>query len=114
MNLNRLRPYTTVIMTLSFVLISFTGVILFLAPEGPMGRGWNWLGISKHEYKDIHLYLGVLAMILVLFHAYLNSRPLFHYLHRTTALWKHPLLWGVMGVLIVISCALFFSVSHHH
>lgn len=112
MNMNRLRPYTAVTMALTFVFIGLTGLILFLAPEGPTGRGWHWLGLSKHQYKDIHLYLGALAVVLVSFHTYLNNRPLLHYLNQTTRGWKHPLVWATLLLLTFMGTALFLSAPH--
>ncbi|GAA5215659.1 DUF4405 domain-containing protein [Corallincola platygyrae] len=109
MNLNCWRPYTAVTMMMALLIVSATGLLLFLAPHGPEGRGWMLWGLSKHTYKDIHLYLGFLAFALMLFHGYLNLKPLSHYMGNKTGAgrswYKHPLLWGIAIVIILAGLA---------
>ncbi|SHO57463.1 DUF4405 domain-containing protein [Vibrio quintilis] len=107
MNANRFRPYTAVTMMLALMMIAVTGFVLFLAPHGPGSGYWQWLGLTKHELKDIHLYLAFLAVVLMLFHGYLNLKPMSLYLKgKRGRLWHHPLLWAGGGVVVVIWLAL--------
>jgi hypothetical protein len=109
MNFNRLRPYGTVTMMLVLALLAATGLLLYLAPQGQGSRLWSYLGMSKHQYKDIHLYLGLLVTLLALLHSYINFKPLSHYLafKQETKIWAHPFLWAVLIVIVVVMLALF-------
>ncbi|CAM3763857.1 hypothetical protein VA7868_03684 [Vibrio aerogenes CECT 7868] len=112
MNPNKFRPYTTLMLLLSFILIAITGFVLFLAPHGPGSGYWQWLGLTKHELKDIHLYLGFFAVALILLHGYLNLRPLSVYLkNQRHQLWRHPAIWSVVGVVVVVWLALSVGVE---
>ncbi len=106
MNLNRIRPYTTVLLLISWILIALTGLTLYLIPHGPASRSWAWMGISKHEFKDIHFYLGIVAVLLISFHGYLNVRALKKYFTSKKDIWSHPLLWATVSVSAVVSIAL--------
>jgi hypothetical protein len=109
MNFNRLRPYATVTMMLVLALLAATGLLLYLAPQGQGSRLWSYLGMSKHQYMDIHLYLGLLVALLALLHGYVNFKPLSHYLafKQETKIWAHPFLWAVLIVITVVALALF-------
>lgn len=109
MNHNRLRPYTAVTMVLVLFLLMLTGLILYLAPQGPGSRNWLLLGIDKHLYKDIHLYFGVVVTILVLVHSFLNIKPLTNYvkLSSKTGIW--PLLCALTVVFFTLVSAFYFA-----
>lgn len=106
MNLNRIRPYTTIILLIAWILIALTGLTLYLIPHGPASRNWVWLGVSKHEFKDIHFYLGILAVLLVSFHGYLNVRALKKYFTSNKRILSHPLLWATVVVSVIVAVAL--------
>ncbi|MBB1271045.1 DUF4405 domain-containing protein [Shewanella sp. SR44-3] len=104
MNLNRFRPYAAITMMLMLALLAATGLLLYLAPHGQASRLWSYLGIAKHQYKDIHLYLGLLVTLLALLHGYVNFKPLSHYLafKRKAKIWTHPLIWALLIVITVV------------
>ncbi|MBW8190928.1 DUF4405 domain-containing protein [Neiella marina] len=107
MNLNRLRPYTAVILAFSFTVLMVTGLILFVAPHGPGSSQWAWIGLTKHQYKDIHLYLGFISIALVLFHVVLNKKPLTKYLAGKNENWGNPVLWAIAVIVAVVSFVVF-------
>ena len=108
MKINKLRPYTSMTMMLSTVIITITGIILYIAPQGPGSRYWEYLGLTKHDYKDVHLFLGILATCLVILHGVINMRSITSYCQKKVALHKHPLLWSSILVTIIIGLALLF------
>ena len=107
MNLNRFRPYTAVTMGVVFVVLLITGLVLYLAPYGPGSRGWEWMGLTKHQYKEIHLYLGLFCVALAVFHGALNVKPLTKYIRNQSNLWGHPLVWAAACVVLLVVLALF-------
>ncbi len=111
MNMNRIRPYTTVLLLLLFCVLCVTGSVLYYSPSGH-GSGRDLIfGISKHEMKALHFYFALGMAGLVLFHIYLNIKALKKYLglHSKGKDWMHPLLWGMIG--IVLSGSFILSVN---
>jgi|TARA_B110000090_G_scaffold122721_1_gene136048 cytochrome b561 len=106
MNYNKLRPYTAVTMMLALALLTVTGGILYFAPQGPDSRIWSWLGLSKHQFKDIHFYLGFIVAIFATIHGLLNLSAINHYLKHSLKVWTHPLLFAFGIVFIAVITAL--------
>jgi len=108
MNYNKLRPYTVVTMMLALVLLAITGGILYFAPQGPDSRIWFCLGLSKHQFKDIHFSLGFIVAILATIHGFLNLSSINNYLKHSVKIWIHPLLFAlvVMFVAVIITLLL--------
>ena len=54
--------------------IAVTGLLLaFVIPEGRAGRGSKYfLGLHRHEWGDIHLFLSLLLLSLVVLHLWFN------------------------------------------
>ncbi len=72
--MNSLRKTTSLIITFSFLIMTYTGIILFIAP-----KGWKFLGLDKGQYVALHITFMVLFTIGILIHLYLNYRPLVSY-----------------------------------
>lgn len=69
-----------IISFICFLVISFTGIVLWrVLPSGSGfqgGRGFTedniFLGLFRHQWNDIHNYIGLLLIILVLLHLALH------------------------------------------
>ena len=79
---------------------------LYLAPQGPGSRSWLLFGVSKHLYKDIHLCFGVVVTLMVLFHSFLNIKPLTNYLNLASKTGVSPLLCALIVVFFTVVVAL--------
>ena len=66
----------------SFILLCFTGVILFVEPHGRVAywTKWNFIGLEKDQLGNIHLFSGLLFLVAGGFHLYYNWKPLIRYL----------------------------------
>ena len=57
------------------ILLAGTGIILkWKIPHGPAGRDISLWGLGKHDWKDIHLWGGILLTLLVLWHLWLHRK----------------------------------------
>lgn len=76
------RRFTSLTITLSFLIMSYTGIILFLAPKGRVANWTNWqlLGLDKTQYTNLHVTFMVLFLLGIIFHMYLNWSSLLNYL----------------------------------
>ncbi|MDD3462800.1 MAG: DUF4405 domain-containing protein [Sulfurospirillaceae bacterium] len=77
-----LRRFISLSLTLSFLMMTFTGVILFIAPKGRVANWTNWdiFGLNKTQYENLHITFSLLFFTLMVFHIYLNWKPLIAYL----------------------------------
>lgn len=76
------RRFISLMIFLSFFVMSYTGIILFLAPKGRVANWTNWelLGLDKTHYTNLHVTFMVLFILGMIFHIYLNWRVLLNYL----------------------------------
>lgn len=75
------RAFTSVMMTLGFLLLAVSGTVLFLAPPGRVANWTNWtmLGLRKSEWGGLHIWFGTLFLALTVLHVIYNWRPLISY-----------------------------------
>ncbi len=76
------RVFTALCSLVSFILLCFTGVILYIEPHGRVAywSGWHFLSLEKNQWDNIHIYSGLLFLIAGGFHIYYNWKPLIKYL----------------------------------
>lgn len=75
------RAFFSVLMTLSFIGMTFTGVILFVVPPGRIVNwtGWTMLALTKHQWIGLHDWFGIIFVVASFFHVYLNWNLLVSY-----------------------------------
>lgn len=88
MNLKRLimksRPLVSWIVTWSFLIMTWTGIVLFFAPKGRVAKWveWEFTGLTKGQYENLHITFMVLFVIGIGIHIYLNWKPLMNYIRN--------------------------------
>ena len=77
-----LRRFISLSISFSFLIMSYTGIILFLSPKGRVANWTNWelLGLDKTQYTHLHVTFMVLFLLGMFFHIYLNWGSLLNYL----------------------------------
>ena len=88
----RLKPFVSWLLTVTFLLLAGSGVVLYLAPVGRIANwsGWHVLGIRKEAWQAVHTNLAVLFVAAALWHLVLNWAMLIGYVKR----------WGLRGLLL--------------
>ncbi|WP_331775358.1 DUF4405 domain-containing protein [Sulfurospirillum sp. 1612] len=78
------RKFVSLSITFSFIIMTYTGIFLFISPKGRVAHWTNWelFGLSKDQYTDLHVTFMVLFIVGIALHLYLNWRPLMHYLQN--------------------------------
>ena len=102
------RSLTTFTILLSFLVIAFTGVILYITPQGRVAHWTDWrlLGLGKEGWSAVHINTCLLFLIVAGFHVYLNWRVLFSYI-RTRAVagfrrkWELAIAASVTTVFVI-------------
>ena len=78
----KIRRLTSLTASLAFVLMLLTSVILFITPQGRVAywADWRLWGLTKTDWGNIHINLGLLFLIALSVHIYYNWKPLISYL----------------------------------
>jgi len=76
------RAFTSLCSLVSFILLFFTGIILYMEPHGRVAywTNWSFLGLEKNQWGNIHVFSGLLFLLSGGFHLYYNWKPLMRYL----------------------------------
>ncbi|MGD2270031.1 MAG: DUF4405 domain-containing protein [Desulfobacterales bacterium] len=78
----KIRRITSLTALLSFSLLILTAIILYIVPQGRIAywADWRLWGLTKTQWGNIHIILGVLLLISISFHVYYNWKPIVSYL----------------------------------
>ena len=91
-----------------FLLMSLTGLVLYVMPAGRVAYWINWdmIGLSKDDWGNIHILSSLLFIIAGAFHITLNWKPLMNYfrdkVRSTIRLRKELAISAILSVLIII------------
>jgi len=74
---------------LSFILIFISsGVLYFIPDRGVTGwTAWSFLGLDKQQWDNLHINLGILFLVFIIWHIYFNWKPIKAYL-KVKKEWK--------------------------
>ncbi|RXJ91536.1 hypothetical protein CRV01_00135 [Arcobacter sp. CECT 8983] len=77
-----LKKITSLTMLLSIILMTYTGIMLFISPPGRVAKWSNWeiLGLGKDEYAQVHSTFMVLFIVATILHIYYNWKPMLSYM----------------------------------
>jgi len=77
-----MRKITSLTLALSFLLMTYTGIMLFLCPHGRVAywSDWHFLGLTKSQYGDLHTTSMIVFILFGILHIYYNWKPIVSYL----------------------------------
>jgi len=88
-NNNRFRPRAFLSLTLffAFILLAFSGLALYLRPEGSVARwiDWRLLGLNKSGWEGVHTLFCITFMVTAVTHLIWNWRALSRYIRKKAA-----------------------------
>lgn len=104
-----LRDAISLTLLLSGVVVLVTSIVLYCGPPTHVAHfsDWRVMGLTKCQWNAIHIVIGLLFMIVMLFHVYLNRKPIFMYLGNSN---KKPILFTKAFVLS-LAITLYVSVG---
>jgi len=75
------RPFFSLLAAVSFIGMTFTGVILFVVPPGRIANwtGWTLLALTKHQWIGLHDWFSIIFVVASGFHLYFNWKPFVSY-----------------------------------
>ena len=77
-----LRKTVSLTLGLSFLVMTVTGLVLFITPQGKVAywSHWTLMGLGKEEWAGLHITSMVLLLVTGIWHIYYNWTPLVSYL----------------------------------
>jgi len=77
-----MKRITSLTALLSFCLLVLTSIILYIVPHGRVAywSTWQLWGLSKDQWGNIHINIGILFLITIFLHIYYNWKPILSYL----------------------------------
>ncbi len=79
------QGFISLLVFLSFVIMLFSGIVLYIAPEGSFSRwtGWTVLGLSKSDWELQHTIFSYVFSVAALVHIFVyNIIPLLSYFRK--------------------------------
>ncbi len=76
------RAFTAFLVTWAFLVLTVTGVVLYIVPQGRVANWTQWalLGLSKDSWGDLHILFGALFILAGALHLWFNWKPFRNYL----------------------------------
>ncbi|MBN1804222.1 MAG: DUF4405 domain-containing protein [Sedimentisphaerales bacterium] len=75
------RAFFSLLAAVSFIGMTFTGVILFVVPPGRIANwsGWTMLALTKDQWIGLHDWFSIIFVVACGFHLYFNWGPFVSY-----------------------------------
>ncbi len=74
---------------LSFIVLALSSGVLYLIPNRKVTSWteWRFLGLDKQQWDNLHINLGILFLVMIVWHIYFNWKPIKNYLKKKKE-WK--------------------------
>ena len=81
-----MKKITSLSLGFSFLIMSYTGILLPLAPHGRVSRWLDWhiFGLAKTQYQELHTTSMVIFLFFGILHIYYNWKVIVSYLKDST------------------------------
>jgi hypothetical protein len=81
------KAFTSLLLGAAFLVMLFTGAILYFTPKGQVAHWTNWtmLGLSKEHWSGVHINTSILFVIVALVHLWFNWGMFWGYIKRKGA-----------------------------
>ena len=99
------RGFIATTTALSFLALCVTGTIMFIVPPGRIANwtGWTLGGLTKPQWSELHLWMGVLFIIAAVIHLTFNWRVFLAYFKHT--LTRH-FAWRTEWICALVVCGI--------
>ncbi len=103
----RSRRLISLILFVSFIFLSYSGLMLFLSPQGRVAYWSNWamLGLTKDQYSAVHMVFMAMFLTVGIWHTVLNWKPIVHYFRNRA---KKVRVFNPESTAALVLCLLFF------
>ena len=111
-NSHTTRAFVAFVVTWSFLLLTVTGIVLYVVPHGRVANWTFWTlgGLGKDGWADVHILFGAVFIVAGALHLYFNWKPFKKYLAervRGHLALKRELVTSLGFTLLLLLSALF-------
>lgn len=102
-----IRKITSLTALLSFILLMLTSVILYIVPAGRVAywADYHLWGLTKAEWGNLHINLGVLLLLAIILHTYYNWKAITAYMKNKAKEFKlFTREFNAALVLVILFC----------
>ena len=101
-----LRGFTSLFLSLSFTVLCFSGVLLFLTPRGRTANwtDWSLLGLDKHQWGALHVNNSILFIVAAVLHLILNWSLFANYIKRKAGRGLHMKKEMALATMLAAVC----------
>jgi len=98
-----IRKITSLTALVSFIVLIVNSVVLYIVPHGRVAywADWRLWGLTKTQWGNQHIIVGVLFLIAILLHIYYNWKPIAAYLKNKAR--RFQLFTSDFNIALVIS-----------
>jgi len=93
-----MRGFTSLLITALAIVEIISSIILYIAPA--IMRYTTHIGLTRNEWKNIHIIVGFLFIFAIFFHLIYNWKILTNYIKKKGSIGIH-LKWETISVLII-------------
>ena len=108
------RGFTSLLLTLSFLVATVSGVVLYLTPRCRTANWTDWsiLGLSKHDWSAVHINTCLLLLIVAAVHLFLNWAVFRSYVKKTVGRGRQLKQETLLAVLftVLITAGAYFDI----
>ncbi len=81
-----MRRITSLTLGFSFLIMGFTGIVLYIVPHGRIARwlDWHLFGLDKTQYQALHTTSMIVFLAFGILHIYYNWKPIVNYMKDST------------------------------
>lgn len=82
----KIKRITSLTALISFILLLLNSIVLYITPHGRIAywADWRLWGLTKTEWANQHIIIGILFLLAILLHIYYNWNPIVAYLKNKT------------------------------
>jgi len=98
----QMKAFVSLLLSLFFLVLGFSGVILYLTPRGRVANwtGWTMLGLEKQGWQAVHINIALLFLIVAGLHLYLNWGVFWSYIKKKASFSVNLKLEILVAILI--------------
>jgi len=98
----QMKAFVSLLLSLFFLVMGFSGVILYLIPRGRVANwtGWTMLGLEKQGWQALHINIALLFLIVAGLHLYLNWGVFWSYIKKKASFSVNLKLEILVAILI--------------
>jgi hypothetical protein len=97
------KGFTSLLLTVIFLVLGCSGVILFISPRGRTANWTTWsvLRLTKQQWQSLHIDVALLFLIIALFHLLLNWSVFWSYIKKICTLGLNMKVEILLAVAII-------------